>query len=88
MRSVLVVVLDVLGQDRLQVPPIHDQLPVQALAADMDTPAFAPSIAFGARSGVRMMSRHFGSKDGIEGGWEVAVAIVDKIRRHLSSRGA
>ncbi len=36
MRSVLLVVLDLLGQDRLQVPPIHDQPPGQALAADMD----------------------------------------------------
>src|SRR5262249_3192063 len=78
MRSVPVVVLDVLGQDRLQVPPTNDQQPVQALAADTGDPAFAPSIRV---RGPHRCSDHlqtFCPEDGVEGGREVAVTIVDQ----------
>jgi hypothetical protein len=72
MRSVPVVVLDVLGQDRLQVPPTKDQQPVQALAADTGDPAFAPSIRIRRPHRRPDHLQAFGSKDGIEGGGEFA----------------
>src|SRR5262252_5978357 len=73
-----VVVLHVFGQDRLQVPSTHDQQPVQALAPGTGDPALAPSV--------RVWGPHRRSddlqtlcpEDGIEGGREVAVTIVDQ----------
>jgi len=81
MRSVPVVVLDVLGQDCLQVPPANDQQPVQALAADTGDPAFAPSIRIRRPHWSPDHLQALGSKDGIEGGREVGIAIVDQETR-------
>jgi hypothetical protein len=78
MKSVHLVVLDVLGQDRLQVPPANDQQPVQALAADTGDPAFAPSIRIRRPHRCADHLQAPGPKDGIEGGGKVAVAIVDQ----------
>ncbi len=38
------------------MPLVQDQQPVQAFAADAGDPAFTTSIAFGARTGVRITS--------------------------------
>ena len=78
MRSVAVVVLDVLSQNCLQMPPVHDQQPVQALAADTGDPAFALSIRIRRPHRGADDLQALGSKDGIDGGRKVAVAIVDQ----------
>ncbi len=55
------------------MPPAKDHQPVQALAVDTGDPAFAQSIRI--RCPYRCVDglQAFGSKDGIEGGWKVAV---------------
>src|SRR5262249_38456366 len=73
-----VVMHHVLGQDRLQMPSTQDQEPVQALPAGTGDPALAPSV--------RVRGPHRRSddlqtlcpEDGVEGGREVAVTIVDQ----------
>src|SRR5262245_15619241 len=73
-----VVVLHVLGQDRLQMPSTQDQQPVQALAPGTGDPAFAPSVCVRCPYRCSDDLLALGSEDGIEGGREVAVAIVDQ----------
>ena len=77
MRSMPVVVLDVFGQDRLQVPPANDQQRVQAPSADTGDPAFAPSIRIGCPHRSADHLQALGSEYGIEPGREVGVPIMD-----------
>src|SRR5262245_52066051 len=73
-----VVVLHVMGQDRLQVPSIYDQQPVQALAAGAGDPALAPSVRVWGPHRCSDDLQTLRSEDGIEGSREVAVAIMDQ----------
>ncbi len=73
MRSVPVVVLDVLGQDRLQCrrPRIISQS--RHSRWTLETQHSHRAFAFGAPYRCVDGLQAFGSKDGIEGGWKVAV---------------
>src|SRR5262249_51003980 len=73
-----VVVLHVLGQDCLQMPSTQDQQPVQALAARTGDPALAPSVRVWGPHRCSDDLQTLCLDDGIEGGREVAVTIVDQ----------
>ena len=55
MRSVAVVVLDVLVDDGLEMSTTEDEHPVQAFTPDGADEAFGEGLARGARIGVRMI---------------------------------
>jgi hypothetical protein len=55
-RPAGVVVLDIPGEDTLQVWPVPDQCPVQTLGADGAYPAFGVRVCLDARGGILMVS--------------------------------
>ena len=73
-----VVVLDVLGEDCLEVTAAEDEHPVEALAPDGADDALADGV------GTRCLDRGsddpdgVGGEDGVEGGGELGVAIADE----------
>src|SRR5262249_57867823 len=78
MGSEPVVTIHVLGQERLQMPSTEDQQPVQALPAGTGDPALAPSLRVRGPDRCSDHLQTFCPEDGIEGGREVAVTIVDQ----------
>src|SRR6266446_8705594 len=77
-RAMLVVVADVSGENSFEVPAVHDQDPVGALAACSADPSFDEGVR--ARRSYRCTDRSdaFGTEHLIERGRELAVAVVDQ----------
>ena len=74
----LVVVADVGREDSFEVPAVDDQEPVEALAADGADPPFDEGVR--ARRPYRCADRPdaLGAEHLVEGGGELAVAVVDQ----------
>ncbi len=56
MRTVAVIVIDVLGQHRAQMPAAHDEHPVEQFPSDAAHPSLRVGVAWGACGGVRSAS--------------------------------
>jgi hypothetical protein len=76
--AMCVVVLDVGREDSFEVAAVEDQEPVEALAADAADPAFGEGVRAGCANGCPDDPDRFGAEHLVEGGGELAVAIVDQ----------
>lgn len=78
MRPVRVVMLDVLGEDGLEMPPAEDEHAIKALASESADDALADGVR--PRCADRGLDDPdgLGGEDGVEGSGELGVAIPDQ----------
>ncbi len=78
MRTVVVVVLDVVDDDTLELALVSDDGPVEQLAADRSDPAFGEGV--GDRTADRALEdpEVFGAEDLVEGFDELAASVSDQ----------
>jgi hypothetical protein len=75
---VAVVVVDVGREDSFQVAAVEDQDPVEALAADAADPAFDEGVRAWCAYRCADDPDRLGAEDFVEGGRELAVAVMDQ----------
>ena len=73
-----VVVADVSGKNSFEVPAVHDQDPVEALAADSADPPFDERVRAGRSHWCPDRADALGAEHLVESSRELAVAVVDQ----------
>ena len=78
MGTVAVVVLDVLGEDRLEVAAAEDEGVVEALTADRSNESFADGVGSGSADRGLDDPGVFGPEDGVERSGELGFTIMEE----------